>query len=155
LLVVINFAMGFALLEKFYLAHYMLSGKFSSQQYKEYFFPTYPAFAYVNANTPSQAKILLAGEARNYYLKRPYQVSSALDYCILKKYLEVSLSAAEFVAAMKKDGFSYLLINFSELQRLQKKYANLSVNEENKMNYFLRFLAPVFRHGSVCLYKIN
>jgi hypothetical protein len=155
LIIVINFVMGFALLEKFYLAHYMLSGKFTRRQYKEYFFPTYPAFAYINANAPPQAKILIAGEARNYYLKRPYQVSSAMDYCILNKYLGQSRTTGEFVAAIKKDGFSYLVVNFSELQRLQKNYAILTVAEQEKLIYFLRSLAPVFRQGSVCLYKIS
>ena len=155
LLVSVNFIMGFALLEKFYLAHYMLSGKFSSEQYKEYFFPAYPVFAYVNANTPPQAKILIVGEARNYYLKRSYQVSSAMDYCILKKYLETSRTAGEFVAAISKEGFSYLLVNFSELQRLQKGYGNLTAAEEKKLLVFLRSLVPVFRQGSICLYKIN
>jgi hypothetical protein len=155
LLVSLNFVMGFALLEKFYLAHYAWSGKFTPEQYQEHFFPAYPVFAYINANTPPQANILLAGEARNYYLKRPYQLSSALDYCILKKYLVGSSETAEFVAAIKKDGFSYLLVNFSELQRLQKSYENLTAAEENKLLNFLRSLAPVFSHGSTCLYEVN
>jgi hypothetical protein len=155
LLIVVNFVMGFALLEKFYLAHYMLSGKYSSQQYKEYFFPAYPVFAYINANAPPGAKILLAGEARSYYLKRPYQVSSAMDYCILKKYLEPSLTSGEFVSAMQKEGFSYLVVNFSELQRLQKNYAILTAVEQDKLLYFLSSLAPLFCRGSTCLYKIN
>lgn len=155
LLVVVNFVMGFSLLERIYLSHYLLSGKFSGRQYKEYFFPTYPVFAYINANTPPRAKILIAGEARNYYLKRPYQVSSAMDYCILKKYLEQSRTPAEFVAAIKKDDFSYMVINFSELQRLQKGYANLSAAEEDKLFLFMRSMVPLFRQGSICLYKIN
>ncbi len=155
LLIICNLAMGLSLLERIYLSHYMLSGKLSSREYKEYFFPTYPVFAYINANAPPRAKILVAGEARNYYLKRPYQVSSALDYCILKKYLAKSRTSGEFVAAIQKEGFSYLLLNFSELQRLQKRYANLTVIEEEKLFYFLRSLAPVFRQGSVRLYKIN
>ena len=155
LLIIVNFVMGFALLEKFYQAHYLLSGKFSSQQYKEHFFPAYPVFAYINANAPPGAKIVVAGEARSYYLKRPYQVSSAMDYCILKKYLEPSLTSGEFIKAMQKEGFSYLVVNFSELQRLQKNYAILTVGELDKLLYFLSSLAPVFRSGSVCLYKIT
>ena len=155
LVVTINFTMGFALLEKFYLGHYLLSGKTSSRQYIEHFFPAYPALAYINANTPPRAKILLAGEARNYYLHRPYQVSSALDYCILKKYLQQSRCSSEFVAAIQKDGFAYLLLNSSELQRLQKGYANLTAAEQDKLFAFLRSMEPLFRHGSTCLYAID
>jgi hypothetical protein len=155
LLLAINFVMGFALLEKFYLAHTMLSGKFSGQQYREYFFPAYPVFAYINANAPPGAKVLIAGEARNYYLKRPYQVSSAMDSSILKKYLAPSLTAGEFVAAMRQEGFSYLVVNLGEMQRLQKNYAILTKVEQEKLLYFLGSLKPVFRRGSVSLYKIG
>ncbi|MBN2399882.1 MAG: hypothetical protein JXI33_06030 [Candidatus Aminicenantes bacterium] len=155
LLITVNFVMGFALLEKFYLGHYMLSGKFSGRQYIEHFFPTYPVFAYINANAPPRAGILVAGEARNYYLKRPYQVSSAMDYCILKKYLKESRTSREFTAAIKKAGFSYLLVNMSELQRLQKHYATISDAEQETLIYFLRPLRPIFRSGSTRLYKIS
>jgi hypothetical protein len=155
LLIVCNFVMGLSLLERIYSSHFMWSGKFSSQQYKEYFFPTYPAFAYINGNTPPGSRVLVAGEARHYYLKRPCQVSSAIDYCILKKYLQLSRTGAEFNAAIQKDGFAYLLVNFSELERLQKHYANLTGNEEEKLLDFLRGWSPVFRQGSVYLYKIG
>lgn len=155
LLVVVNFVMGFALLEKFYLGHSLLSGKLSSREYKEHFFPAYPVFAYINANAPPRARVLVAGEARNYYLKRPYQVSSAMDTCILNKYLASSRTGGEFFAAIEKAGFSYLLVNFSELQRLQQDYAILSAAEYDTLLYFLRPSTPVFRSGATCLYQVG
>jgi hypothetical protein len=154
LLIAGNFVMGVALLEKFYSAHSAWSGKFTPEQYREHFFPAYPAFAYINANTPAQAKILLAGEARNFYLRRPYRLSSALDYCVLNPYLGRSRNAGEFIAAIKKDGFSYLLVNFNELERLQAEYGNMDAAAYLKLLGFLRSLTPVFRSGSVCLYQV-
>lgn len=155
MLIAMNFVMGFAMLEKFYQAHSVLSGADDSESYRVRLFPAYPVFAYINKNTPPQAKILLAGEARNFYLKRPYRLSTALDHCILKKYLLTSEDAGTFVTAMKKDGFSHLLVNFSELERLQKGYAILSAAEMEKLLLFLRTLQPLFRHGSVCLYRLG
>jgi hypothetical protein len=155
LVIVINFVMGLSLLERIYLSHTILNGQFSSTQYKEYFFPAYPVFAYINANAPPGARVLIAGEARNYYLKRPYQVSSAMDYCILRKYLAPSLTAGEFVTAMRQEGFSYLVVNLGEMLRLQKNYAILTQAEQVKLLYFLGFLKPVFHQGSVSLYKIG
>ena len=146
-LLAMNFVMGFAMLEKFYQAHTLLGGATDPEGYRERLFPAYPVFAYINKNTPPDARVLLAGEARNFYLKRPYQLSTALDYCILKKYLPGSGDAGAFVAAMKNDGFSYLVVSFSELERLQKGYANLSAAEMAKLLGFLRTLAPLFRHG--------
>lgn len=150
----VNFFMGAALLERVYSSHLLWSGKFSPEEYKADRFPTYPLFSYINANVPSGAKILIAGEARNFYLRRPYQVSSALDYGILKKYLPQARDAKAFVAAIKNDGFSYLAINFFELQRLQAKYANMAAGEEKKLMAFLRNLTPVFSRGPVSLYEI-
>jgi hypothetical protein len=150
-----NFVMSFAMLEKFYQAHSVLGGSYTSEQYREHFFPAYPVFAYINGNTPKGAKILLVGEARNYYLKRPYQLSSALDHCIVKKYLLHGGDASGFFAAIRSDGFSYLLVNFNELERLQKDYAILTVAEKDKLLLFLRTLVPVFQHRFVCLYKIQ
>jgi len=155
MLIAMNFVMGVAMLEKFYQAHSVWSGAEDGESYRQRLFPAYPVFAYINKNTPPQARILLAGEARNFYLKRPYRLSTALDHCILKKYLSSSLDAGTFVAAMKKDGFSYLVVSFSELERLQKSYANLSAAEMEKLLRFLRTLQPLFRHGSVCLYELG
>jgi len=154
LVITVNFIAGTALLERFYSSHYLWSGKYSVEEYKEYFSPTYPAFAFINAKAPPGARILIAGEARNYYLHRPYQLSSALDYCILNPYLDRSKNSAEFVAAIKKDGFSYLLVNFYELERLQKHYANMAAGEEKKLMEFLRSLAPVFSRGPVHVYEV-
>jgi hypothetical protein len=153
--VALNFVMGFAMLERFYQAHSVLSGEFSPVQYLERFFPTYKAFAYTNAETPPGARILVVGEARNYYLHRPYQLSSALDYGILKKYMAQSPSPDDFLAALKKDGFAYLLVNFHELERLQNAYANMAPADERKAIDFLRALPPLFSQGPVSLYRID
>ena len=153
--IAINFVMGFAMLEKFYQAHSVLGGGLTPEQYKENFFPTYPAFAYLNAHAPARARILVAGEARNYYLHRPYQLSSALDYGILKKYVARNRSADEFLAAVKKDGFAYLLVNFHELERLQNAYANMAPADMRKALDFLRARPPLFSKGPVSLYRID
>jgi len=153
LLIALNFVMGFAMLEKFYQAHSLWSGAYSPEQYREHFFPAYPAFAYVNRQAPSGAKVLLVGEARNFYLKRPYRLSSAHDHCLLKKYLGAARNASEFIAAVHADGFSYLLVNFSELERLQAIYAILTTEEKGKLLLFLRAMTPEFRQGPLGVYR--
>jgi hypothetical protein len=153
LLVASNLVLGIAMLEKFYQAHTLLSGKFTPAQYQEHFFPTYPALAYLNARAPREAKVLIAGESRNYFLHRPYQVSSALDYCIVKRYLASSRNAGEFISAMRQDGYSFLLVNLHELKRLQAGYTNLTAAEEKKLLTFLAGLEPVFHKGVILLYE--
>jgi hypothetical protein len=153
-LVAVNFVMGIAMLEKFYHFQSAWSGQFSPQQYREHYFPACAAFAYLNAKAPPRAKILLAGEARNFYLHRPYRLSSALDYCILNRYLAASRDGGEFFAAIGRDGFSYLLVNFFELQRLQEKYANMAVGGQEKLAAFLFGRTPVFSRGPVHVYEV-
>jgi hypothetical protein len=47
------------------------------------------------------------------------------------------------------------VVNFSELQRLQKSYANLTAAEQEKLFAFLRSMVPVFGQGPACLYEIS
>ncbi len=155
LLVVLNFTMGFAMMEKFYPAHALLGGAYSPEEYRERSFPAYPLFVHINRHTPPESKILLVGEARNFYLKRPYQLSSALDHCVVKRYLLRSRSAYEFIAAIRQDGFSYLAVSFGELERLQEHYAILTAEEKERLLFYLRNLAPVFHQGSAYLYKLG
>ncbi len=162
LVVAVNFVTGTATLEAIYSARYLWSGKFTVERYKEYVSPAYPAFAFLNAKTQPGARILMAGETRNFYLHRPYRLSSALDYCILNPYLERSRDAGEFMAAIKKDGFSYLLVNFPELERLNERsrkhyprsYAVMTDSAKQKLVVFMRSLTPVFQLNGVCVYEI-
>jgi hypothetical protein len=155
LLIAMNFIMGFAMLEKFYQAHSLLGGTYSPEQYRERFFPAYPAIAYVNRAAPPGAQVLVVGETRNFFLKRPYRLSSALDHCIVKKYLGEGRGAPEFFAAIRSDGFSWLLVNFSELERLQAEYAILTAAEKERLLYFLSMRAPVFRQGATSVYRLD
>ena len=77
-----------------------------------------------------------------------------MDYCILNRYLAASLDGAEFFAAVRKDGFSYLLVNFFELQRLQEKYANMDAGGQEKLAAFLFGRTPVFSRGPVHIYEV-
>ena len=153
--IAVNLFMGAALLERVYAAHLLWSGKASPEEYKAERFPAYPLFAHINANLPKTARIIVAGEARNFYLKRPYQASSALDYGILKKYLTPEINAPLFIAALKRDGFSHLAIDYLEQQRLQKGYANYSSGEWQRLQQVLSGWEPEFRLGPLCLYKLD
>jgi hypothetical protein len=153
LVLALNFVMGFAMLEKFYQAHTAWGGAYSPEEYRGHFFPAYPAFAYLNGRAPAGAKVLLVGESRSYYLKRPYQLSSAIDHGIVNQYLAGSRDAREFSAAVQRDGFTYLLVNFSELERLQERYAIMSTAEKDRLLSFLRELPSVFRQGAVAVYR--
>ncbi len=155
LVVFLNFSLGFAMLEKFYQGHAAWGGTLAPDEYRERFFPAFPAFAYLNRRAPGNAKILLVGEARNYYLRVPYQLSSALDHGIAGKYLSGSRSAREFLAALRRDGFTHLLVNSSELERLRRRYRILGEEEEARLRSFLGELTPLFQRGALAVYRCD
>lgn len=151
----VNFATSFGCIERIYRGFNLYSGKLNIEEYKAHMFPSYPAIAFVNQNTPPDAKVLMVGEARNFYLKRQYETASALDYCILRKYLAAGPEYGDFIAALKKDGFHYIVTNRREFHRLQRTRKRLTEAELEKTNRFLSFLKPVFKEGDLYVFKIE
>lgn len=153
----LNLAASFGYHERVYRAHYLYSGKSASiGEYLHVVFPSYPAIDFVNKNTPKNSRILVVGEARNYYLKRPYYVSSGIDYSIIKKYVSAGPAFADFNAALKQDKIAYIIYNAGEFQRLQKEYRCLNEEEEARFIAFFKQLKPVFVEpgGNLYVYEI-
>lgn len=153
LIVGLNLVTSFGYHERINRSYYLYSGKSPTvEEYKEVVFPSYPAIAYVNKNTPEGSNILLVGECRNYYLKRPYDVSSSMDYCILKKYLPAGSSFRDFIDALKKDRIDYIIYNSSEFRRLQDGYNRLTPGEAAACVSYFNRLQPVYKDQSGVLY---
>jgi hypothetical protein len=96
------------------------------------------------------------GEARNYYLKRPYLVASGINYSILKKYLTQSESAEEFLEALRNDKIDYIILNLGEFNRLQREYHRLDEKQWRKMALYLRLLQSkiVFQQKGIFVFKV-
>jgi predicted nucleic acid-binding Zn finger protein len=149
----LNLVASFGYHERIYRAYYLYSGKSSDiDQYIQEVFPSYPAFNFVNKNLPENARILLVGEARNYYLKRPYYASSGIDYAMIKKYLSPGTTFAEFKAALKKDKITHIIFNAGEFQRLKREYRCLDDYEETLLIAFFKQLQPIFINPNGNLY---
>jgi hypothetical protein len=151
----LNVVSAFGLQEYLYRSFNLFSGRLGIEEYKASRFHTYKAIAFVNKNTPENSRVLLVGEAKSYYLKRPYYVSSCYDFSILKKYLEKSSNNREFIAALKADGIDYIIFNAREFHRQQKGYHRLTGEELNRGLDFLKGLNPVFREEGVFVFAIN
>ena len=153
LIIGLNLVTAYGYHERIYRAHYLYSGKSASiDAYLGEVFPSYPAMAYVDKNTPADANILLVGEARNYYLKRPYYVSSCLDYSILKKYISAGPAFPDFITALKRDKIRYIVYNAKEFRRLLGDYRCLSREEAAGAVDFLSRLKTVFKDSKGELY---
>ncbi len=154
----LNFLTSFAFHERFYMSHYLLSGKMDMESYKGHTFPTYPAISFVNKEVAKMeggesVKTLIIGESRNYYLKTPYEVATPYDYSILKRYLRGG-SREEWLAALKKDGIVYIIFNAKEFKRLSDGYKRLSAEEIKRFRVLLKGLKPLFDGGGIYVMKI-
>ncbi|UCH96100.1 MAG: hypothetical protein JSV88_04400 [Candidatus Aminicenantes bacterium] len=136
----INLVTALAAQEQMYHSYQLFFGKLDIEKYKAFTFPAYPGIAYVNSRAEPGARVVLVGEARNYYLKRPYLVSSGIDYSILKKYLNQSKDAESFIAALRNDKIDYIIFDLGEFNRLQREYRRLDETEWKKMASYLRDL---------------
>ena len=120
-------------------------------------FPAYPGIDYVNRHTPPGSRVMIVGEARNYYLKRPFLAATGIDYSILTKYLRQAQTPAAFLNALQNDQIDYIIFNLSEFNRLQKNYQRLDETLWNKLNKYLKPLQTriVFQYKAISVFKIS
>lgn len=154
----LNVVNAFGLQEYLYRSFNLFSGQLGIEEYKASTFHTYKAIAFVNKNTPENSRVLLVGEAKSYYLERPYYVSSGYDFSILKKYLEKSSNFNDFISALKADGIDFIIFNRWEFRRLQQSYNRLTPEEFIRSLDFLQRLKKVFpeeEEEEVFVFAIN
>ena len=154
IVVFINFTLGLGILESINGARLIYFNKYTPDKYIARSFPTYKAFVTVNHMDDPGTKVLLGGEARGFYLSKPYMTSSAHDYSIFKKYLNNSDSVMEFIKNIRSDGYTIIIFNLAEFQRLQG-YNRLTGEEEKKLSEYLKRIIPSHQEGLISIYNLN
>jgi len=153
IIVFFNFIYSLFTLETLYSGKKLYFDKISIEQYRLRYFPTYRAYTTINNISKPNDRILVAGEARGFLLKRKYMISSAHDYSILLKYLNKSKTKDEFWANIKNDKFDYLIFNLNEFNRLQD-YKRLSKTNVKKLTEFLKHTKPFKQERELFIYKL-
>ena len=77
-----------------------------------------PAYRAAEKLLPRDARILVVGEGRPWWCPRPHNVSSPYDSQWLQTIVERSVSAADVRRAVAAAGWTHLLFNWAELNRL-------------------------------------
>ncbi len=154
IVIMTNLLTSISIMERIYSFHSLYSWNNSIYTYKVKYFPPYKIYSFINRHTPPKSKFLIVGEARNFYFKRTYAVSSAIDYSLLKPYLNRSQTPEEFFKNIKNDGFSYIFLSLGEFIRLQKEYKRLNKKEMKKFNYFFSTRKPIFKNKMYFIYKL-
>lgn len=104
-----------------------LCGLVSKDDYLGHTQPTYPyssysAVKFINDKLPADAKVLMVGDERSFYLKKRFIVSSVYDKNALVEYASASKDGADLYARLRADGVTHLLINTAEAIRLGRGY---------------------------------
>jgi hypothetical protein len=77
-----------------------------------------PAYRAAAASLEASSRILVVGEGRSWGCTVPHHVSSSYDLQLVQEWNEASTSAEDLARKIAAAGYSHLLINWGELQRL-------------------------------------
>ncbi|HPS79068.1 MAG TPA: hypothetical protein PLS53_13000 [Thermoanaerobaculaceae bacterium] len=83
----------------------------------------FEAARWVASHTPEQStRLLLVGETQGYYFDRDYEPVSAYDRHPLVAWASLSTSGPELRNLLRSHGFTHLVVNARELDRLNRRY---------------------------------
>jgi hypothetical protein len=99
-----------------YLVGRQSKASYLAHVHQFYSAPYYASAAWINANAPAQARVLVVGGARAYYIQRPFQASTLWDVDLFSETLRQSASAEDMNERLRKRGFDFLLVNMEELE---------------------------------------
>lgn len=92
--------------------------------------PHFEAARWAAAHTPERAtRLLLLGETQGYYFARDYEPISAYDRHPLVGWAEASPSAADLDVHVRRLGFTHIVLDPTELQRLNGAYGHFMLSE--------------------------
>ncbi|MDD5132551.1 MAG: glycosyltransferase family 39 protein [bacterium] len=132
-------------------------GSYLGRSHLFYQAPLYPAIEYINKNIPLDSRILFVGDSRGYYCERDYIANTAFDVPTFQKYFQAAKNAAELAQYLRRDKLTHLLVNETELTRLQKQYEIFdSQPRDMKLlrDFWLRYVRVLFNDQGVVLYEI-
>ncbi|TAM56911.1 MAG: hypothetical protein EPN53_00470 [Acidobacteria bacterium] len=81
----------------------------------------FPAFAAARG-LPARARVLFVGEPRGFGFPRRFVAPSQFDVSPLRSVLETSADPGEACARLRRRGFTHILVNWGELDRLAVGY---------------------------------
>ncbi len=123
-------------------------------QHVTYPTPYYAAAEWINQNTSPDSRVLIVGDARGYYLERPFVASSVFDTNFFEHWVRRSASAARLGKNLEEAGITHLLVNMAETRRLRKQPALQPEDVARLEEFFSRHTARRFEHsgsGAWCL----
>src|SRR6185312_1820261 len=122
-----RFFLGSLFISGFFLFFFVLNrqslfgailGSESRDHYLSRVFDYYGAASFVNARLPAGSNIFVLGDQRGYYYDVPVTVSTVFNQNPLVRWADEAGSPKALAERLKKEGFTHLVVNHTEMRRL-------------------------------------
>ncbi len=114
----------------------LLFGRTGREAYLADTISYYPAARLVNDKLPPEARLLLVGETRLFYLRRRAEASSAYDRTLIVDMVRRAGSVDGVLCEMARQGFTHVLYNQPEAERLESGFDYFSWGSEHERQIF-------------------
>lgn len=133
-----------------------IASPMTPSQYLTKYCGHYNGANFVSENLPNSANLLFVGETMGYYFQRKYLPVSAYDRHPLEDWVRSSANPDSLVDLIKKEGFSHIVVNRQEWERLKRGYGYLNLNESEKalLNEMLSSLPKIYDDGRIEIYEV-
>jgi len=100
-------------------------GRKSFSEYLEHTVVSYPApayagFEFINETTPPGTRVLLYGESRSFYLRRPLLAASSDQAAVIEAWADQAADADALKKRLDAEGIRYILVNLGEIARRRR-----------------------------------
>jgi hypothetical protein len=122
------------------------SDDYLSRAHPSYGDPYYPCARFINESLPAQARVMVLGDERGYYLDRDYVASTVFAEHPLKRYLAESASPEALRERLRREGLTHFLINAGKVrEKGVESWLKLDAAESKTYGEFARrYLREVY-----------
>ncbi|MDQ7773654.1 MAG: glycosyltransferase family 39 protein [Elusimicrobiales bacterium] len=99
-------------------------------------YSSWRAYDYINRNLPADAKVLVIGDARTFYLERPHLASSVFDLNPAVELASASRGGGELYSRLREAGVTHMVLNVAEAIRLGRSYRTLYWDEAARRTFY-------------------
>ncbi len=133
-------------------------GKVTSEEYLRHTYAPYGAITYLNQVDPPPKKVLFLGEMKGFYSDFDREVATFEVPNRLMKMVRGGETPDEIAESLLAQGFSHILYNPVEMERLAAKTSQLRLDPEESDildNFFRVRTEKVFMHSDISVWKLQ
>ena len=106
--------------------------------------PPYAGIEYVNQAAPAGARVLMYGDGRSFYLRRPHIAASSDQIPVLEVWANESSNAELLKKRVDSEGIRYIVINLGEVARLRTSLHTTSQGRISLSEFWKRYTSREF-----------